>query len=195
MESCQRYQLLEDGTIELTIDCIARKKTFRNGTIGLFWASYINQPKSGAIYFKGHSVGEKAEKTRWIESTSPKHGVEATHPAWDDDRILVHDKAFPMSLVYNLSKFRFREPWYYGLYGDVALVQMFRPSDRVRLTQSPSGGGKGNPAWDFQFFIPDYEVGKRYRMVMRAKLVKFTSRDQLERDTAAHRHALRSGDR
>jgi DNA-binding beta-propeller fold protein YncE len=190
LESCQRYHLLEDGTIELTIDCIPRRKTFRNGTIGLFWASYINQPKSGAIHFKGHVVGEKVEKTRWIESVSPMHGTDPTHPAWDDDRVFAHDKAFPLSLAFNLSKVRYREPWYYGVNGDDAFVQMFRPADRVRLTQSPSGGGKGNPAWDFQFYIPDYEVGKRYRMVMRAKLVQFTSRDQLERDTAKHRRDL-----
>ena len=76
------------------------------------------------------------------------------------------------------------------LNGDVAFVQMFRPADRVRLTQSPSGGGNGNPAWDFQFYIADYEVGKRYRMVMRAKLLKFTSRDALERDTAKDRREL-----
>ena len=102
----------------------------------------------------------------------------------------MYDKAFPLSLVFNRSKWRYREPWYYGVNGDVALVQMFRPDDRVRLTQSPSGGGKGNPAWDFQYILPDYEVGKCYRMVMRAKLLRFTSAEQIERDTADHRRAL-----
>lgn len=190
LESCQRYHLLEDGTIELTLECIPRKKTFRNGYIGLFWASYINGPPSGAIHFKAHAASEKASAARWIESVSPRHGVDPTHPATDDDRVFKFDKDFPLSLVFNLSKWRYAEPWYYGLHGDAAFVQMFRPADRIRLSQSPSGGGKGNPAWDFQFYIPDYEIGKRYQMVMRAKLVKFTSREQLEKDTAAHRRDL-----
>ena len=67
---------------------------------------------------------------------------------------------------------------------------VFRPQDQVRLTQSPSGGGKGNPAWDFQYLIPDYQVGKRYQMVMRGMYVPFESRQQIERVTASHRQAL-----
>src|SRR5262245_36206069 len=187
LESCQRYHLLPDGAIELTIECVPRKKTFRNGYVGLFWASYIHAPPSGAIHFRGHARNEKADATRWIEAVSPSHGTDPTHPAWDDARVLAHDKAFPLTLVFNLSKWRYREPWYYGRHGDVAFAQMFRPVDRVRLSQSPSGGGKGNPAWDFQFFVTDYEVGRRYQMVMRAKLLPFRSAEQVKEDTARHR--------
>jgi len=92
--------------------------------------------------------------------------------------------------VFNLSKYRYREPWYYGINEDVAFAQMFRPQDRIRLNQSPTGGGSGNPAWDFQHFVSDYEVGKRYQMVMRAMLIKHTSPEQMERATATHRRAL-----
>ena len=49
---------------------------------------------------------------------------------------------------------------------------------------------KANPAWDFHLYIPHDEVGKRYRMVMRAKLLKFTSQNQLERETAKCRREL-----
>jgi hypothetical protein len=190
LESCQRYALLDDGTIELTLECIPRKKTFRNGYVGLFWASYIHKPPSGAIHFKGQAVGKKTAEAKWIESVSVRHGTDATHPAAGDERIFAHDEKFPLSLVFNLSKWRYREPWYYGRHGDVAFAQMFRPSDRIRFSQSPSGGGAGNPAWDFQFFILDYEVGKRYQMVMRAKLLKFSTAEQLEKDVAPHRRAL-----
>jgi hypothetical protein len=190
LESCQRYQLLEDGTIELTLECIPRKKTFRNGYVGLFWASYIQQPPSGAIHFKGRAVDEKAKQTRWLKTITPRHGVDATHPAVDDDRIFAHDKGFPMTLVFNNSKWRYTEPWYYGLHGEHAFVQLFRPRDRIRLTQSPSGGGKGNPAWDFQCFFSDYQVGQRYQMVMRAKLVRFRGEKELEQEMASHRREL-----
>ncbi len=72
----------------------------------------------------------------------------------------------------------------------MALVFIFRPGDRVRLTQSPSGGGRGNPAWDFQYFIADYEVGGRYQLVMRAMYVPYESPEQIERISAPHREAL-----
>jgi hypothetical protein len=72
----------------------------------------------------------------------------------------------------------------------MALVLMFRPSDNVRFSQSPSGGGKGNPAWDFQWFVPKYTVGQRYRFVMRAMYLPFESPEQIIRATASHRKAL-----
>ena len=50
----------------------------------------------------------------------------------------------------------------------MALAQIFRRADRVRFAQSPSGGGDGCPAWDFQWFIERPQVGQRYQLVMRA---------------------------
>jgi hypothetical protein len=190
LESCLRYQLLEDGAIEMTLECIPRRQTFRNGYIGLFWASYIHRPASTDIYFKGHAEGEKAEATLWVRGVTPRHGVEATHLAHDDRREFRHDETFPLPLVFNRSRLRYREPWYYGVSDGSAFVQMFRPKDGVRFSQSPSGGGAGNPAWDFQFFIPDYKIGQRYQLVMRALLVKYESPEQIERATAVHRRAL-----
>jgi len=128
LESCLRYQMLDDGVIEMTLECIPRRDTFKNGYIGLFWASYIHQPESLDIHFRG-----------------------ITPPG----------------------------------------VQMFRPVDQVRLSQSPSGGGSGNPAWDFQFLVPDYKVGTRYQMVMRAMYLPFESPRQILKATAPHREALK----
>ncbi len=190
LESRLRYEILEDGAIEMTLECIPRVRTFKNDYIGLFFASYIHQPESLDIHFLGVPSVEKTAKPRWIRGVTPEHGTLPTHIAIDDDRQFPHDPDFPLSLVFNLSDHRYSQPWYYGVSHEMALVQMFRPADRVRLSQSPSGAGDGNPAWDLQWFIPRYEVGKRYRFVMRALYLPFESQDQILKATAAHRAAL-----
>ena len=191
LESVLRYEMLKDGTIEMTLECIPTAKTFRNGYIGLFWASYINQPESLDIHFRGRddSAGQNAP-VNWIRGITPKHGSLATHLGPDDNRSFKHDDDFPLTLVYNRSKHRYAQPWYYGVNHDMAFVQIFRPQDQIRLTQSPSGGGQGNPAWDFQFLIDDYEVNKCYQMVMRAMYVPYKSPEQVERISLPHRVAL-----
>jgi hypothetical protein len=189
LESCLRYRLLEDGTIEMTLECIPRKRSFTHGYVGLFWASYIHQPESLDMHFKGHGVDEPPA-ARWIRGVTPAHGVLSTHLASDDRRTFAHDPKFPLTLVFNRSEHRYSEPWYYGVSHGMALVFIFRPKDQIRMSQSPSGGGKGNPAWDFQYLVPDYEVGRRYQMVMRAMYLPLESPEQIEQATRPHRDAL-----
>lgn len=189
LESCTRYRLLDDGAIEMSFECIPRRPAFTNGYVGLFWASYIHQPESLDIHFRGHGANDPPA-AKWIRGVTPAHGQLSTHLASDDRRQFAHDPAFPLTLVFNLSNYRYREPWYFGVSHGMAFVQMFRPKDQIRISQSPSGGGKGNPAWDFQFLIPGYEVGRRYQMVMRAMYVPFESPEQIQRVSEPHRRAL-----
>ena len=191
LESWLRYQLLEDGAIEMTLECIPHARLFKNDYTGLFFASYIDQPESLDIHFLGRPADENDTESQWIRGVTPAHGELSTHLAVDDNRNFAHDPDFPLTLVFNMSNYRYSEPWYYGVSHGMAFVFMFRPSDHVRFSQSPSGGGKGNPAWDFQWFIPQYRVGERYRFVMRAMYLPFESREQLIRATALHRAALK----
>ena len=182
LESCQRYELLENGTIQLTYECTPRARTFENGYIGLFWASYIHQPEDKSIHFPGFvNVEGKSlpefPPSQLIRGVTPQHGIQATHRGKRDTRMFKHDADFPLSLVFGYSRHRFDQPWYYGVSHQMGFAQVFRESDQIRLTQSPSGGGVGNPAWDFQYFIPDYEVGKTYRFVMRAVYHPFQQRE------------------
>jgi hypothetical protein len=189
LESCHRYRLLTDGTIEMTFECIPRRATFQNGYIGLFWASYIHQPESLDIHLRGRRV-DGEDKTHWVRGVTPSHGVLSTHVGRDDNRRFPHDDDFPLTLVFNRSNYRFDEPWYFGVSHQMALALMFRQGDEPRLTQSPSGGGPGNPAWDFQYFLPDYKVGQRYQMIMRAQYLPFDSKEQVEQATSDNRRAL-----
>lgn len=182
LESCQRYELLPDGTIQLTIEVSARKSTFRNRYIGLFWASYIHQPESLDLHFK--------TADGWTRGVTPAHGTLSTHIGANDTREFPHDNPFPLTLVHSLSNHRFTEPWYFGVSHGFAFVQMFRARDSPRLTQSPSGGGADNPAWDFQFHAANYEPDKIYQFVMRAAYLPFKSNEQIEKATRKHRAAL-----
>jgi len=190
LESWLRYELLDDGVIEMTLECVPHGKAFKNDYIGLFFASYINQPESLDIHFPGHPANARDSKPRWIRGVTPAHGKLSTHRSVDDNRNFSHDAEFPLTLVFNFSDYRYSEPWYYGVGHGMALVLIFRPGDEVRLSQSPSGGGKGNPAWDFQWFVPEYDVGQRYRFVMRAMYLPFESPEQLIKATTRHRAAL-----
>jgi hypothetical protein len=165
LESCLRYELLDHGVIELTFECIPRRATWKNDYLGLFWANYIHESESLDIHFIGRSDSDRSE---WTRGVTPEHGVNATHRFPDDNREFPHDPDFPLSLVFNFSKQRFDDPWYFGECRGMAFAQMFRPGDGIRFSQSPSGGGKGNPAWDFQSFISHPEIGRRYQLVMRA---------------------------
>ncbi len=167
LESCMRYRLLDDETLELVFECVPRRDTYKNGFIGLFWASYIDQPESKAVHFIGVESEKPEDRPAWIRASSPRHGELATHRALRDDRDFPHDAQFPLTLAFNYSRYRFDRPWYLGVCRDMASVQIFRPGDQVRFSQSPTGGGETNPAWDFQWFIPKYQIGQRYQLVMR----------------------------
>jgi hypothetical protein len=190
LESCLRYEMLADGTIEMTLECIPRDRTFRNGYIGLFFASYIDHPESLDIHFLGRDEGAADVSTKWILGVTSAHGKLSTHRAVGDDRTFAHDPDFPLSLVFSFSNHRYSEPWYYGVSHGMAYVLVFRDRDRVRLTQSPSGAGPGNPAWDFQWFVPEFQVDRPYVFVMRAMYLPFESPEQIARAVVAHRDAL-----
>lgn len=189
LESCGRYQLLPDGTIEYTFECIPRADTFRQGYIGLFWANYIDRPEDKAIHFIGRDKSSQ-DRADWLRTTTPRHGVDGTHPPDGPHPDLKIDPNFSLTLVNHPSRFVYTQPWYYGVSHGMAYVQMFRTRDGIWFAQSPTGGGDTNPAWDFQWFIPNYRVDEAYGFVMRATYVPYENREQVESATRQHRADL-----
>jgi hypothetical protein len=157
----------------------------KHGYIGVFFASYINAPEDMAIQFIGRSrTGRGDAQPRWIKHLPEKHGLAANHrPAgstWDPPV----DDGFKIELASGISDFEYLYPFYFGRSGENAFVLMFertRAEGELRFAQSPSGGGKGNPAWDFVYFRRDYAVNREFSFRVRAIYRKFTSIEAVAR--------------
>ena len=180
LESATRFELERDGAIHMTFECIPRAPVFKNGWIGLFWASYIEKPGAGTIHFRGRERGARGE--RWIEAASPSHGSQSTHRPAGDARVLKRAPDFPSHwMAFSFSNYEYTQPFYYGFSRGLGLLMEFRPQDKLWFTQSPSGGGKGNPAWDFQFHIEDYKVDTPYGFEMRLAYAPFIGQDKMKK--------------
>jgi len=74
---------------------------------------------------------------------------------------------------------------FYGLFRRHLFLLMFDRSAGIRFTHSPSGGGTNkelqttNPAWDFQFIIPAYDVLRDYGFRARAVYREHCSRQEI----------------
>ena len=161
VESLTQFKVVAPCYIDITFICILHNKQyFRHGYAGLFWASYINKPPDRNIYFRG--ITENTPNETWIAAFSENHGSKSTHRALNDRYDFYFAPDFRIVLAKNFSNYRYSQPFYYGRFHNMALAFFFESSEVIRLTQSPSGGGKTNPAWDFQYLIPDPEIGKVY---------------------------------
>ncbi|QDT97654.1 hypothetical protein [Gimesia aquarii] len=190
LESCGRYQILEDGTIEYTFECIPHADLFKNGYIGLFWASYMQAPKDRRIHFYGKSKENLHVPAALISAKTPSHGVDSTHPPENAVFFPKVASDFPLTLVNHPSDYVYSQPWYYGIRGKYSYTQIFRDRDHIWFAQSPTGGGRLNPAWDFQWFIPNYQVGEAYGFIMRAHYAPWSDHESLQKSVRKHLSAL-----
>ncbi|MBL7222949.1 MAG: hypothetical protein ISS72_03765 [Candidatus Brocadiae bacterium] len=190
LESAMRFTLVPPHYIDVVYECIPRRAAFDNGYVVIFWAAYINAPSNRAIYFLGREEGERSGE-RWVEAATPAHGRLSTHRSVADPCPLPPVPGHPLTLVFNFSKRRYTHPFYYGRYHDMVYQVMFDDPKRVRFSQSPTGGGATNPAWDWQFVIRDYKVGKLYRLRARVAYKKFVSPDDCLSEYRRWRQELR----
>lgn len=186
VESWTTFQLVAPNYIDFHYRAIPRARTF-NGPMGVFWASYIERPEDLALRIP--IVDENGE--RWIRHSSPRHGVESTH-RFPNDTIDLVASSVQQQYMYassSLSKWRLAKPYYFGVsHGMMYLFMIDEPmkpnGSVVRFTQSPSGGGSGCPAWDFQMIVPDYEVDTPYGLSARIVYKPFTSYRDIENEYA-----------
>jgi hypothetical protein len=156
----------------------------KHGYIGLFFASYINEPAEKGINFIGKTRADKSNnKPRWIYHLPQVHGVQANHrPAGSDWNPALDSSGFPISLVSALSDLEYIYPFYYGLSGENVFIMMFDVAGKdgqINFAQSPDGGGDNNPAWDFIYFRKNYKIDKKFSFRARAVFKKFEGREDV----------------
>ena len=168
VESWTRFALRAPYYIDFEFRCVPHREAFASSYIGLFWASYINAARAKAIRFLGRPEYDRGE--RWVEYCTLVHGRDSTVCYADDATRLTFAPNYRErhALFANVSPLVFTRPFYYGIYESMAYLIMFDRGHGIRFSHSPSGGGgtasgdDTNPAWDFQFIIPDYRVGQEY---------------------------------
>jgi hypothetical protein len=185
LESWTRFKLVAPHYIDFTYRCKPHQHSFRNGYIGLFWANYIQAPENKSIYFR--------DAKDWVQLCTQGHNDESTVRHVDDAVELSFAPGTRDTLYRNLSPLRYRDPFYYGISGNHVFILMFDRTDGIRFSHSPSSGGPPsfpNPAWDWQYIIPKYDVfgeyGYRARVVYREKC----SRDEILKEYTTWRESL-----
>ncbi|HXG13048.1 MAG TPA: hypothetical protein VNK04_25040 [Gemmataceae bacterium] len=187
LESWTRFRLVPPHYLDFSFRCVPTQHAFAHGYIGLFWASYINAPEDKSIYFRGGGL--------WQQLCTQRHNDESTVRHRDDKMELKFSPGYRDALFKNFSPLRYDEPFYYGLFRQHLFILMFDRIEGIRFTHSPSGGGvnkaeqTSNPAWDFQYIIPRYEVQKEYGFRARVVYRERCSRAEVLRELEAWRRS------
>jgi hypothetical protein len=181
-ESVTTFKLVPPHYIDVEFSCrFTDTKFFNHGYAGIFWASYINEPPDKKIYFYGK---RSSESPSWIAAYSPVHGTVSTHRSVSDNNDFFFAPDFNARLASHFSDFRFIKPYYYGRFKDMVFAYLFEEKSLIRFSQSPTGGGDKNPAWDFQFLIPNPQADKTYSFKCRLIYKPFTDVYDVEKEYA-----------
>lgn len=183
LESWTRFTLSPPHAIDMHFRFRATQHVFAHGYIGLFWASYMNGPADKSIYFRQANL--------WQQLCTQKHNDESTLLHVRDNFEARFSPGYPEALFRNFSPLRYEEPFYYGNFRDMTVLFLFDRTEGIRFTHSPSGGGLNkeqqttNPAWDFQYLVPKYEVNREYGFRMRLVYRPKCSRAEILEEVAA----------
>ena len=181
VESLTHFKIVKPHYIDITFKCVFHSTDFfKHDYAGLFWASYIDNPKDKSIYFKG--FGKESSEDSWIKAYAVKHGSKSTHRGIEDHNDIYFADNFNATLASHYSDFRFSRHFYFGKFHNMAFTYLFESDQIIRFSQSPTGGGVANPAWDFQLLIPSPRVGKIFSFRSRLVYKEFVSAADIDNE-------------
>jgi hypothetical protein len=185
LDSWTRFKLVAPHYIDFTFRCIPRQHAFHYGYIGLFWASYIASPEDKSLYFR--------DEKGWVQLCTQAHNDQSTVRHKDDTTELKFTDVPEQCLYKNLSPLRYADPFYTGIFGTHQWILMFDRTEGIRFAHSPSSGGPPSfpePAWDFQFTIPKYDVLQEYGFRARAAYRERCSREEVLKEVQSWRESI-----
>ena len=174
VETWTLFRVRPPHYLNIKFHCIPRARRASGDFLGLFWANYVNSPQDGAYYFLGRK--KPNSEVEWIRAYSPRHNYKATFMSDRSPVQISFNPDYGSWMWNNLSNIRYVYPFYYGVVRGQMYLLMFDQQDNIRFSHSPTGGG-GTPAWDFQFIIPNYQVGHKYGFRARLVVKEFISRE------------------
>jgi len=183
VESWTTFKMVAPHYIDITFRCIIHSTGFfQDRLAGLFWASYINAPPDKKIYFRGRRKDDN--NWTWIAAFSPAHGVSSTHLGESDTCDLRPTSRFNVVLAKDYSPYVFQKSYYFGRFHHMVFAYLFATDEDqlIRFSQSPNGGGVINPAWDFQFLIPDFEYNREYGFKCRLIYKRFIDEEDIRQE-------------
>ncbi len=181
VDSMTIFEVKEPHIIDFSFTARFNSPVRQGKQFGFFWASYINAPDSPELYFVDRDM-------YWNCLSPDKHGKGGANTVCHSSIV---EPSFGSStattLAHSFSDRRFHIPLMFGRPGDgrMLFLQMFDQTSSIRLTMSPSGGGRNddlklfNPAWDYQFIIDEAEVGVEYRMSSRVIYKPYVCRSEV----------------
>ena len=185
LESWTQLKLVAPHYIDFTFRCKPHQHVFTNGFIGLFWASYIDNPENKSIYFR--------DGKGWVQLCSQVHFDECTVVHVSEKPEIKTVQGGRQAMYRNFSPLRFSDPVYTGYYGTHQAIVMFDRTEGIRFAHSPSAGGPPSAtevAWDWQFIIPAYEVLKEYGYRARFAYRERCSREEVLDELRRWRESL-----
>jgi len=183
IEATITFRCCEPFYIDQTVEIKFYKKLQDASEFSSLWASYVNAPENKHVYLIGRAKDDA--EARWLDVTKESHGSpEYTVRNLGDDVETVIDhlqnQERQEASKIPIEDFVWEEPYYYGLYGDYVFIMMFAKKETVRFAYSPTGGGPTNPAWDYVFWLPNYDIGATYQFKARLAYKKYASREDIE---------------
>jgi hypothetical protein len=194
LESRIHFTLVAPHFIDLRYRCVAHERAFGRDYIGVSWTSYIHAPEDKSLYFLGYPADKSLygrtfpadeRESAWCQLCTLHHNDVNTVRHRDDELELTDRTDYQGSASHQLSRIRYDLPLCYGSFDDHTWLLMFDRAARIRFIHNPYGGNGDaqrrttNPAWSFQFLVPDYAVGKEYGFTARAVFRPRCSREEI----------------
>lgn len=166
VQSLATFSMRVPHYVDMDLRIVLRRNTLTHHYLLAFYASYINAPEHLGMHFVGRARDEPVGEA-WQELNTPRHYERSTVCHVDVEPELPHEMSYD-TLAFSYSELAFTRPFFYGRWRNMVFALMFEPGHDVRLTHSPSGGGAGNPAWDFQWVLHAPKVDEEHHLRARA---------------------------